>query len=165
MTNSVKLNLIVQYIADRSNLPTEKDFRLWVKNALAIKPRKQTELVIRIVDEPESASLNQQYRYKVGPTNILSFPCMTLPSIPNNFIGDLVICAPVVAKEAMEQNKLVHAHWAHIVIHGVLHLLGYDHNTELTANEMETLEQHILHQLNYPNPYLEALKTNANAAL
>lgn len=165
MTNSVALDLDVQYAIDYPNLPTEENFRLWVMQALTTKPRHHTELVIRIVNEEESADLNQQYRHKTGPTNVLSFSFATLPQVPSNFIGDIIICAPVIAKEAMEQHKILLAHWAHVAIHGVLHLLEYDHSTELEANEMENLERHILNELGYADPYLEILETAINTAL
>jgi len=111
------------------------------------------ELVIRIVDEAESQALNRQYRGVDRPTNVLSFPFEAPPGIESNHIGDLVICAPVVEREAAEQGKPLEAHWAHMVVHGVLHLLGYDHQTDDDAATMETLEIAILGRLGFPNPY------------
>ena len=121
-------------------------------------------LGIRIVDEDESAELNHTYRDKPGPTNVLSFPfdMPDLPAalaateneeIPTKLLGDLVICAPVVAREAAEQGKPLPAHWAHMVVHGVLHLLGYDHLDKAEAAEMEGLEQRLLAELGVGDPY------------
>ena len=119
-----------------------------------------TEVVIRIVDEQESAQLNQQYRHISGPTNILSFPVEIPADVPleHDLLGDLVICAPVLQKEALSQNKSLHDHWAHIVIHGVLHLLGYDHIDEEDAAQMELREIKILEKFKIKNPYLQADK-------
>ena len=111
------------------------------------------ELSIRIVDEAESADLNHTYRHKSGPTNVLSFPCEVPDGVPLDLLGDLVICAPVVAREAQAQGKASEAHWAHMVIHGVLHLRGYDHIDTAEAERMEALEIDILSRLGYPNPY------------
>ena len=116
---------------------------------------QDTEIVVRIVDEQESAELNEQYRHKQGPTNILSFPVEVPEGIELNLLGDLVICAPVVEKEALEQNKILAHHWAHIIVHGVLHLLGYDHIDDDEAEQMESKEIAILNKLNINNPYIE----------
>nr|WP_256969536.1 rRNA maturation RNase YbeY [Crenothrix polyspora] len=125
----------------------------WVDSALE-GIGHDTEIVIRIVDEQESQALNEQYRHKQGPTNILSFPVDVPDGIELDLLGDLVICAPVVAKEALEQQKALMDHWAHIVIHGVLHLLGYDHIDDSDADEMESKEIALLKQLHINNPYL-----------
>ena len=115
------------------------------------------ELTIRVVGEAESAELNERYRHKRGPTNVLAFPSEPLPAegaedelLP---LGDLVICAPVVAREAAEQGKTLEAHWAHIVIHGALHLVGYDHETDAEAGEMEGRERELLAALGIADPY------------
>lgn len=117
-------------------------------------------VAIRIVDEAEGAMLNATWRQRQGATNVLSFPFDYPPGIviesgelTHYLLGDLVICAPVVAREAIEQEKSLQAHWAHLVIHGTLHLLGYDHLDETEAQQMEELEIRILATLNYPNPY------------
>jgi len=110
-------------------------------------------LSIRIVDEEEMQDLNRQFRHKDKPTNVLSFPCELAPEVELNLLGDLVICAPVVAMEAEQQGKSVEAHWAHMVIHGCLHLLGFDHIHENDAIEMEALETAILAHLGFPPPY------------
>lgn len=111
------------------------------------------ELSIRIVGLEESAELNEMYRQKKGPTNVLSFPCEVPAGVPCSLLGDLVICAPIVAKEALEQHKNVEAHWAHMVVHGVLHLQGYDHIESQDAERMEALEIEIMAHLGFANPY------------
>ena len=111
----------------------------------------RSQLSIRIVNEAESAELNAHYRHKQGATNILSFPVP--PGLPELLLGDLAICAAVVAREAQEQNKSADAHWAHMTVHGVLHLKGYDHEEPAEADAMEALERRILGQLGYADPY------------
>jgi probable rRNA maturation factor len=110
-------------------------------------------MVIRIVDEDESAQLNETYRHKSGATNVLSFPFDVPEGIELNLLGDLVICAPVLSREADTQNKTIMAHWAHIIIHGTLHLLGYDHIDDVDAQEMEEKEIALLQTLSISNPY------------
>jgi len=124
----------------------------WVEIALAGRVQ-QAEMTIRIVDEREITELNQTYRKKAGPTNVLSFPFESDVELEVPLLGDVVICAAVVQQEAQAQNKSLQAHWAHMVIHGTLHLLGYDHLTESEASEMESLEIDLLQQLGYTNPY------------
>lgn len=145
-------DLEVQRIHHADNLPDDTAIQRWVDAALADHGR-DTELVVRIVDNAESAELNQLYRHKSGPTNILSFPADLPPELELNLLGDLVVCAPVLAQEALEQHKALHDHWAHIIIHGVLHLLGYDHLDEAEAELMESQEIRILQDLNIQNPY------------
>lgn len=142
----------IQTAVKSEELPSADRLQRWVDAALADYPT-DTELVIRIVDKAESSRLNEQYRHKQGPTNILSFPFEVPEGVPLNLLGDLVICAPVVAEEARAQNKPLENHWAHIVVHGILHLLGYDHIDEVDAEEMENKEITILAQLNISNPY------------
>ena len=116
---------------------------------------KESEIVIRIVADAESAKFNEQYRHQSGPTNVLSFPFEAPNGMALNLLGDLVICAPVVEKEAEQQHKSIDAHWAHIVIHGVLHLLGFDHTNDYDAEIMEAKEIGVLKKLKIDNPYLE----------
>jgi probable rRNA maturation factor len=106
-----------------------------------------------LVDEPESRALNERYRGKDRPTNVLSFPAELPEELDIPLLGDIVICAPLVAEEASSQGKPVEAHWAHLVVHGVLHLLGHDHQLESEAREMEALEVELLASLGFPNPY------------
>jgi len=108
---------------------------------------------VRIVDEAEITALNRQYRGKDGATNVLSFPFEAMAGVETGQLGDVVICAPVVAAEAVTQGKSLQAHWAHIVMHGVLHLLGYDHHRDAEAQEMEALETRLLASLGFPDPY------------
>ncbi len=146
--------LDIQRIYQAESLPTDAQFKGWVNAALS-EQNQGCDCVIRIVDENESAALNQQYRQKSGPTNILSFSFDPPKSIDLNLLGDLVICAKVVEKEAQQQNKAIHDHWAHITIHGILHLQGYDHTKEREAEHMEAQEITILHTLNLNNPYVQ----------
>jgi len=134
------------------DLPVEKDFVRWIEQALQGK-KEMAEVVVRLVDEAESAELNQTYRDKTGPTNVLSFPFDSPAEVEINLLGDLVICAPVIEREAKEQSKAVEAHWAHMAVHGSLHLLGYDHQTDEQAEEMESLEIDILTAMGYATPY------------
>lgn len=148
------LELQIETSAALSDLPNEAQFQSWVDTALADQD-KEFEVVIRLVDEAESAQLNQDYRGKSGSTNILSFSFEVPDGLELNLLGDLVICAPLVEKEALEQHKPVEHHWAHLVIHGILHLRGYDHIDETEAEEMEAKEIEILQQLHISNPYQE----------
>mgnify|MGYP001819309540 CR=1 FL=1 len=142
----------VQYALAAAGLPTADQIRDWA--AMALQERSaDAELTVRIVDEAEITALNLQFRGKDGSTNVLSFPHETLPGIAPSLLGDVVICAPVVASEAVAQGKPLQAHWAHMVVHGVLHLLGHDHHHDAEAREMETLEAGLLAALGVPDPY------------
>jgi probable rRNA maturation factor len=152
------LALEVQVAVAMPGLPDTANLRRWSQAVMAGRgpDGAETELVIRIVDEAESASLNERYRHKSGPTNVLSFPFEPPPGIDVKdiaLLGDVVICAPVVLREAVIQGKSLEAHWAHMVIHGVLHLLGYDHQDDGSAAAMEGLEIKILRDLGFSNPY------------
>jgi probable rRNA maturation factor len=142
----------IQTIFKSNGQPDQEQIQRWVDAALD-SFNQDTEVVVRIVDEQESAELNEQYRLKPGPTNILSFPVEVPEGIELNLLGDLVICAPVLEKEALEQHKTLTDHWAHIIVHGILHLLGYDHIDETQAELMESKEIAILNKLNIKNPY------------
>ena len=147
------LDLDLQIALDLPGLPAESDFRRWAEAALAgAGYARDAELTIRVVNEAEGAALNEIYRHKPGPTNVLSFPFAAPPEVESALLGDIVICAPVVLREAVVQSKTPDAHWAHLVAHGVLHLLGYDHD-ETQAEAMESLEILILAGLGYPDPY------------
>jgi probable rRNA maturation factor len=144
----------VSYGVARNGVPSAASFRLWVNAALAgAKRRKQAELSIRIVDAAEGRELNRDYRGKDYATNVLSFPTELPPGAQLPLIGDLAICAPVVVREAVEQGKPARHHWAHMTVHGVLHLLGYDHIVEAEAEAMEALETRILAKLGIADPY------------
>lgn len=149
----MKLTLDLQVAVDRPDLPDEAWIRRWAQAAL-VDRAIDTELTVRLVDEAESAMLNATYRHKPGPTNVLSFPFEPpVAEVDTGFIGDVVICVPVVAREAVTQGKSVEAHWAHMVMHGVLHLLGYDHQEAAQAEAMERLEVQMLAAMGYPDPY------------
>ena len=152
----MKLDVEVQVALEMAGLPTVAEFRCWVDAALAGAGYTQdAEVVIRIVNEAESASLNQTYRHKAGATNVLSFPFTVPAGVPSDLLGDIVICAPVVVREALAQQKTLLAHWAHLLVHGVLHLLGHEHQDAAQAGAMEQLEIRILAGLGYPDPYGE----------
>ncbi len=149
------MNIIdIQRIFESANQPSDAQLELWVNTVLASLD-DEFELTIRIVDENESMQLNETYRHKKGATNILSFPFEVPDEVDLNLLGDLVICAPVLKREAIEQNKPLYNHWAHIVMHGTLHLLGYDHIEDEEAQEMEAKEIELLQMLSIPNPYEE----------
>lgn len=158
MTNEAKtasnIQLDLQLAINDDTLPSEQDFQLWVDTALG-SYGKDFELTVRIVSSEESQQLNSQYRQKDKPTNVLSFPFEVPEGIELNLLGDLVVCAEVVKEEAVEQNKSLSSHWAHMIIHGCLHLLGFDHIDEDDAQEMEALEISLMEKLAYPDPYTE----------
>lgn len=154
------LTVDFQPISDAPGVPGQPDIQTWAQTAW--QGEDDSEVTIRIVDEAESQALNHQYRNKDRPTNVLSFPFEAPPGIPVALAGDLVICAPVVEREAREQNKTMEAHWAHMVIHGILHLQGFDHITDEEAGVMEELEIRLLGQLGFSNPY-EAEETEAGS--
>lgn len=138
---------------DSNGLPDEATFQRWLEGVLP-QFQEEAEVTIRLVDEAESNELNLTYRGKDKPTNVLSFPFEAPPGIELPLLGDLIICRQVVEQEAVEQEKALEAHWAHMVVHGSLHLLGYDHIEDDEAEEMESLETEIMHGLGYPDPYL-----------
>jgi len=149
-----RYNIDIQLATDHDYIPRPSLLRKWAKFALGRKI-KSAEITLRIVDGKEMKDLNETYRQKKGLTNVLSFP-FTIPDevkldIP--ILGDIVICAEVVNREAEEQKKTPEAHWAHMIVHGVFHLLGYDHEEDSEAQIMETLETEIMQQLGYKNPY------------
>lgn len=144
---SNRLNLSVQYACNREGLPLRADFVRWARAALV----GGGEVTIRLVEPDEGQELNQTYRGKDYATNVLSFPYETEPVV----VGDLVICPTVVAREAMEQNKPLMAHYAHLTVHGMLHLQGWDHEQDGEAQDMENEERTILAALGYPDPYAE----------
>jgi len=145
----------VQRIIDSPLLPTDEELCKWMENAL-IDYHRDAEILIRIVDTQEMLELNSQYRHKNRTTNILSFPFEVPEGVTGlHLLGDLVVCAEVLALEAKVQQKTLKDHWAHIIIHGILHLIGYDHINEIEAIEMEKREIKILQQLDIDNPYQE----------
>jgi probable rRNA maturation factor len=155
----VRLDVSVGYAVPRAGLPSAVSFRRWVAAALDGRIR-EADLAIRIVDSKEGRALNRHYRGKDYATNVLSFPAdmaedVSLPKgVKMPLLGDLVLCAPVIAREAREQKKPLAAHYAHLTVHGALHLLGWDHADERDAECMEQLEREILATLGIADPYL-----------
>ncbi|AYV22148.1 rRNA maturation RNase YbeY [Vibrio mediterranei] len=140
-------------VESEQGLPSADEFQGWLDKT--ITPFQQdAELTIRIVDEEESQQLNRDYRGKDKPTNVLSFPFEAPPGVEMDLLGDMIICRQVVEKEAIEQSKPLIAHWAHMVVHGSLHLLGYDHIEDDEAEEMEALETEIMLDMGFDDPYL-----------
>jgi probable rRNA maturation factor len=135
-------------------VPAEEDVRRWIAATLErLGRRDDAEICVRLVGVTEMAALNRQYRGRSGPTNVLSFPSDLPPELGLPLLGDIVICAPVVDSEAEQQGKPRSAHWAHMLVHGTLHLLGYDHVAEPDAGEMEAIETAVMASLDYPCPY------------
>jgi probable rRNA maturation factor len=148
-----KFELAVQYAVKPENVPTRAQFKKWASAAL----EEDAEVALRIVGEAEGRELNRDYRGKDYATNVLTFPLTDDPIL----MGDIVLCHTVVEKEALEQNKLLEAHYAHLVVHGMLHMQGYDHETDDEAEVMEARETQIVTELGYADPYLiekEAIK-------
>lgn len=146
----------IDVVSLSARLPEAGQIENWISQALAAIPdfdQNDAEVSVCIVDEAESRDFNLRYRHQDKPTNVLSFPADIPPELDLPLLGDLVICAPVVEQEAKEQRKSLDAHWAHMVVHGTLHLLGYDHITDEDAEEMEALETSILLQMGFPAPY------------
>ena len=152
----MSFDINIQRIDNTAIKLTDAQILSWAKSAL-LPLISQAELTIRIVDAKEMQGLNNHYRHQDNPTNVLSFPS-SIPeelrqALGSHFIGDIILCPSVLAKESVEQAKLLEHHWAHIVIHGVLHLLGYDHIDEADEKKMQAVEIQILHQLGIDNPY------------
>jgi len=143
-----------QIVSKSEYLPSQAMFQIWI-DAVLTDESQDSEVVIRIVDEDEMIQFNDQYRGKKSVTNILSFPFDPPEGAESDLLGDLLVCAPVVELEAQQQKKILEHHWAHMIIHGVLHLIGYDHIDDLEAEEMEALEIKILKIIKINNPYEE----------
>ncbi len=150
----------VEVNSSSTKIPSVENIELWIRAALQSDELNQAEVSVYVVDEAESQELNAQYRGKDKPTNVLSFPADIPDEIGIPLLGDLVVCAPVVEREALEQGKSLEAHWAHMLIHGTLHLLGYDHIDDDEADVMEALETRLITQLNFPAPYAEMLDSD-----
>lgn len=144
--------------APRRGVPMRASFENWLAAAARVaRARKPLAVSVRVVDEVEGRALNLSYRHKDYATNVLSFPSEWSPPGGQRFIGDLALCAPVVTREAVEQGKALKAHYAHLCIHGVLHLLGFDHESDEEAERMEALEIRALAILGIANPYESAM--------
>ena len=145
------VSLDVQIATEHASIPAVPELNSWASKIPCGKG--DFEVCVRVVDRQEIVELNKNYRKIAKATNVLSFPAKLPEVVDINFLGDVVICAEVVSEEAQEQNKEIKAHWAHMLVHGVLHLQGYDHQTDTQANEMENLEVKILESLGIDNPY------------
>ena len=156
----MRLDLDIQRVSIALGQPVDRDFRQWVRAALWSRRGRQA-LLLRLVDEDEIQALNRDFRGQDTPTNVLSFPFTAPPQCARHrlgeSLGDILLCVPVVAREAAERHIPPAAHWAHLVVHGVLHLLGYDHETPTEAAGMEGREIVILARLGLPDPYRESL--------
>ena len=148
------IDVTVQFISAEPSVPAESEILYWAGSVL---DGKEGEVNIRITDEDEMRSLNSRWRNTDEPTNVLSFP---LHDAGAPLLGDIVVCAPVLRREAVKQAKSLDAHWAHIIIHGILHLMGYDHINEKEAEIMETKETALLQDLGFPDPYFPELAIN-----
>jgi len=148
MTQPARLALSIQYAAEQAKLPSRADFRRWARAALL----HDVAAALRVVDEAEGMALNRDYRSKPYATNVLTFAYGAEPE-GGPLSGDIVLCAPVVEREAAQQGKPLAAHYAHLTVHGLLHLQGYDHETEDEAVAMEAVESFIMRRLGYPDPY------------
>lgn len=145
--------LDLQRAIEVEGLPSAAQMQTWIAASL-LDDTPQLEITVRVVGQEESASLNQDYRQKAGPTNVLSFAMQSPDFAAWPSLGDLVICAPLVAQEAQQQNKSLSAHWAHLLVHGLLHLQGLDHLEAEEAERMEAQEIRILDELGFGNPYV-----------
>lgn len=148
----IQCDIGVSYGVPRKGVPAPASFRRWAEAACRGRI-KRADIAIRVVDEREGRSLNHHYRGKDYATNVLSFPAELPEGVPLPLLGDLVICAPVVAREAVEQGKPLNGHYAHLTVHGVLHLLGLDHEDVREAEAMEAIERAILADLGHADPY------------
>ena len=149
------MEIDVQNVSAASSVPSDDELGGWVR--LAFDGEQRGSLTVRIVDEPERAELNQRYRQVQGATNVLAFPVGTeaLPDMDDPPpLGDIVICAPVLEREARDQGKTLQSHWAHIAVHGSLHLQGFDHDNDVDAQQMESRETELLETLGFGNPYV-----------
>ena len=146
--------LALQNVSRQGNAFDGFDYQHWIESALAEIARTPLETTVRIVDEDEMRELNSQFRGKRTPTNVLSFPFETIDGVDYQCLGDIVLCAPTAKSEAREQDKPLDSHCAHLIIHGTLHLCGYDHVTEQEAIAMESLEKTIMDGLGFADPYV-----------
>ncbi len=151
------VRLEVQRAKKFSQIPAQQKIQQWVDATLKTVPMildpSKESITIRFIDTEESRQLNETYRKKIGPTNVLSFPDESIPGFESDSLGEIALCVPIVLEEAKQLDKITEAHFAHLVVHGVLHLIGYDHIKEKEAQEMEALETSILLKLGFANPY------------
>jgi probable rRNA maturation factor len=155
MTSGPEAPEFLQIASDNAFIPGANIFIKWFKYISQVIVINQNNITVRIVDRTEAHALNKQFRGKDYATNVLSFPSDIPQDIESDYLGDIVICAAVVEQEAIAQNKTMDAHWAHMLVHGILHLKGYDHIQTAQAEEMEGLETAILSEIGYADPYAE----------
>ena len=148
------MEIVIQRACALRGLPTNADMRRWLTHAVG-RFRPGASLTVRIVDATEGAALNERWRGRQGPTNVLSFPLSGLEDLAPGLLGDIVLCAPVLKAEAAAQGKSIAQHCAHLLVHGALHLLGYDHVTSREARVMERLETGLHAEHEFPDPYVE----------
>jgi len=153
MVDALEDTDFLQIVCNSETVPKPDQFKQWIIIISQVTEVKQNNITIRLVDRAESQALNRQFRGNDRPTNVLSFPGELPPEIEPDYLGDIVICTPLVEDEARGQNKPPLAHWAHMLVHGVLHLKGYDHIDNDEAEEMEALECRILASMGFVNPY------------
>lgn len=151
----MRVQVEVQIASDAEDVPSSRELGRWARRAAPAPPGGRLECTLRVVDEAEGAMLNERYRARRGATNVLAFPFESPPGISLPLLGDVVLCAPVVRREAHEHELEARAHWAHLVVHGVLHLLGHDHRFEEEAARMRAEETRILNALGFADPYRE----------
>lgn len=149
----MRLKVNIEVASNESGVPKRGAIVQWAQAAMEGYERDGAEVGVRIVDEEEIVELNRRFRCKPEPTNVLSFPFEDPPGVRTELLGDVVICAPVVCREAHARGAQTSAHWAHMLVHGIMHLRGYDHQTPSEADAMESMEAHILKRLGFPNPY------------
>lgn len=148
----MSLMINIQNVSEFDSIPENELITNWATQALD-QEHQEAEITLRVVDIEEGLELNKEWRKKDSATNVLSFPVGEVIEQAPNLLGDIVICAPIVEQEAKQQGKSSEAHWAHLIIHGILHLQGYDHESEEEANVMETKEIQVLKKIGYANPY------------
>ena len=151
-TSRNRVEVVVQRVSTANDIPPDSEIERCASAALQ-GAVECASINLRIVDEAEGAELNMRWRNRSGATNVLSFPAEGVELAAPGFLGDIVVCAPLVAREAAEQNKPSQAHWAHLVVHGLLHLQGYDHQTDADAEIMENLERDVMASIGFPDPY------------
>lgn len=149
----VELTTDVQNVSNQPGVPEAALIETWAGAAYGKVAEEKAELTVRIVDEDDGRQLNEQYRNQDNATNVLSFPFEDPPNVKTHILGDIVACAPVISREAQEQGKMLHAHWAHLIVHGVLHLCGYHHEVNSDAQIMQRLETEIVKHLGFSDPY------------
>lgn len=153
MSAPLRLCLFIDNRAGRKGVPIRRSFERWIRAALKGRHSGTTEINIALLEEPSARAVNRQYRSKDHATNVLSFPYEPLPGEKSVLLGDLALCPAVIAREARQQSKRLRDHYAHMTIHGVLHLLGHDHQTSAGAARMETIERRVLEGFGIADPY------------